>query len=448
MQDNQSLLKKLRLSTWLVSGLFKRYGRVIGASFISGILVVVFLLRFGPYLRQLAGRGLVTGLVGSYSPSNLPEQIEKLISFGLTSISASGEAQPELATSWEVDTSGTEYTFHLRNDVYWHDKKKFTAYDVNYNLKDVTFTPVSDEVLKVKLKDSFSPLPTFLAKPLFRKGLVGVGPYKIESLRLRGDRVSYLKLIPVHSDLPPIEVKFYPSEAALTTAFKLGEVTSIYDITDPTPFNGWKNTATETVEKNNQIVTIFFNLNHQLLKTKDVRQALAYAFDKPEKNRVSTSFSNKSWAYTSRVKQYEKDLVTANKLLADIKKSSDAASLTLSTFTSHLALAQDIASAWAGVGIVTKVKVETGMPQIFDVLLAIQEIPADPDQYTMWHSTQTANNITHYGSPKIDKLLEDGRKEIDREKRKKLYFDFQRYIIEDVPAIFLYHPTTYTITRK
>ena len=448
MTDKKTLSKKLRLYTWLISGLVKRHGKVVGLSFVLGIALVVMIMKLAPQLKQLVYHGTVMGLVGAYSPSDLPESVGKLVSFGLTEISESGEAKPALATSWEIDSTGKEYTFHLRNDVFWHDKKKFTAYDVNYNLKDVEFVPTSETELKVKLKEPFSPLVTFLAKPLFRKGLVGVGPYKITSLRLKGDTVSYIKLMAVSGKFQTIEVKFYPSEAVLKTAFKLGEVTTIFDVTDPTSFIGWKNTSVEMVDRRNQIVTVFFNLNNSLLKEKEIRQALAYAFDKPEKNRVATPLANKSWAYTNRVKQYEKDVATANKLLADIKKSSDSAGLILSTFASHLPLAQIIASSWESVGIPTKVKVETGMPQTFDVLLAIQEIPYDPDEYSIWHSTQTVNNITHYGSPKIDKLLEDGRKEIDMEKRKKIYYDFQRYLVEDAPAIFLNHPTTYTIGKR
>ena len=93
-------------------------------------------------------------------------------------------------------------------------------------------------------------------------------------------------------------------------------------------------------------------------------------------------------------------------------------------------------------------KVESGVPDQYQAILVTQEIPSDPDQYTLWHSTQTQTNLSHYANPKIDKLLEDGRKESDPEKRKKIYFDFQRYLVEDAPAVFLFHPTTYTIIRK
>jgi ABC-type transport system substrate-binding protein len=45
-------------------------------------------------------------------------------------------------------------------------------------------------------------------------------------------------------------------------------------------------------------------------------------------------------------------------------------------------------------------------------------------------------------------LLEAGRGTINLEEREKAYFDFQKNIQDDPPAIFLYYPYVYTITRK
>lgn len=50
--------------------------------------------------------------------------------------------QPDLAHSWEVSADGLEYTYHLRNDVWFHDNacfpdgkgRKFTAHDAKYSL--------------------------------------------------------------------------------------------------------------------------------------------------------------------------------------------------------------------------------------------------------------------------------------------------------------------------
>ena len=45
---------------------------------------------------------------------------------------------PYLAESWEVSPDGTELTFHLRDDVYWHDGELTDAYDVAYTFERAT----------------------------------------------------------------------------------------------------------------------------------------------------------------------------------------------------------------------------------------------------------------------------------------------------------------------
>src|SRR6185369_8402425 len=89
-----------------------------------------------------------------------------------------------------------------------------------------------------------------------------------------------------------------------------------------------------------------------------------------------------------------------------------------------------------------------GFPDLsnFQVVLVGQEIPPDPDQYYLWDSTQSTN-FTGYKNPRIDKLLEDGRKSIDQSERKSIYQDFQQFLVEETPAIFLTHLKTYTVVR-
>ncbi len=45
---------------------------------------------------------------------------------------------PYLAESWEVNSDTTELTFHLRDDVYWHDGEITDAYDVAYTYRMAT----------------------------------------------------------------------------------------------------------------------------------------------------------------------------------------------------------------------------------------------------------------------------------------------------------------------
>ena len=48
------------------------------------------------------------------------------------------EARPYLAESWEVSEDGTELTFRIRQDVFWHDGEQTDAHDVAFTYRTVT----------------------------------------------------------------------------------------------------------------------------------------------------------------------------------------------------------------------------------------------------------------------------------------------------------------------
>ena len=61
----------------------------------------------------------------SHSQSDLPKFFNGLLKFD-----ENLDLAPDLAESWDVSAGGKEYTFHLRQDVNWHDGEEFTAEDV------------------------------------------------------------------------------------------------------------------------------------------------------------------------------------------------------------------------------------------------------------------------------------------------------------------------------
>ena len=95
-----------------------------------------------------------------------------------------------------------------------------------------------------------------------------------------------------------------------------------------------------------------------------------------------------------------------------------------------------------------EINVVNFIPDDYDALLLTQTIPKDPDQYWFWHSSQEQNNISHLNNPRIDQLLEEGRTTFEQEKRREFYIDFQRFLLEESPAIFINHPTYYYIYRR
>lgn len=76
----------------------------------------------------------------------------------------------------------------------------------------------------------------------------------------------------------------------------------------------------------------------------------------------------------------------------------------------------------------------------FDVVILGWGLGLDPDQYNIWHSSQQAPglfNFIGYNNPKVDKLLEQGRTELDPDKRMKIYHAFAEALLEDSPIVYL-----------
>ena len=59
---------------------------------------------------------------------------------GLTETSwLTNEVEPALAESWEHSADGLTWTFHLRQDVTWHDGQPFTAHDVDFTFNRIIY---------------------------------------------------------------------------------------------------------------------------------------------------------------------------------------------------------------------------------------------------------------------------------------------------------------------
>ncbi len=80
-------------------------------------------------------------------------------------------------------------------------------------------------------------------------------------------------------------------------------------------------------------------------------------------------------------------------------------------------------------------------PGDFDVVVLGWSLSLDPDQYSIWHSSQNKPgqfNFINYNNPQVDKLLEQGRLELNPNKRMKIYHEFSRILLEDSPIVYLY----------
>lgn len=445
-----SLLRRGRFLFWAARELSKKYTRSLIIGILLGFGTMLLAWKVFPLIAASQFSAVQRiGYVGEYSPSTLPLDIQNHVSFGLTAIATDGAAMQGLATAWESTNSGKLYTFHLNPDVSWHNGKPVVAADINYNINNVAFTALDDHTLRVELPNPFSVFPVLVSKPIFSKNLMGFGDYKVSTLRLKGDKITYLRLIAAtNRSLPILEYRFYRSEAQALLAYELGEIDELSDISSIDPsMEKWKNSRIQKTYNRNRIITLYFNLKDQLLKDKQVRQMLAYAIPDLGFTRAYSPIAPTSWSYTDDVKRYDPDMKQAKKLFDAAKMGTSSAEITLTTFSQYLSVAQDIVKSWQDLGLNVNIRVANTLDEPYQLLLSAQDIPTDPDQYIYWHSTQNATNISGLANAKIDKLLEDGRIEQNTEKRATLYKDFQKRLIEELPVVFLYYPTTYEITR-
>jgi len=439
--------KKIRFFWRLVSVFAIKHKEIIFASFILGIFSFFVLPKIFNILPKSQETETI-GLVGRYTFDDIPNEIQNMISLGLTKVKEDGTAGPGLAREWQVEDEGKTYTFKLTDNVFWHDGKAVTANDINYNFKDADVEILDARTIRYKLKEPYAPFPVIVSKPIFKKGLIGAGNYEVKKITRKGDFIETFFLSSLNKLKPNIKYSFYPTEAAAKTAIKLGEVSRLENIIDPSGFEDWKNIEISEKIRPNSYLAVFFDTSKPNLSEKTFRQALAYAIPKDDNIRVLSPISSYSWAYNSDVKSYEYDLENAKKLYEKVSNTDKKISIRLATSVSLLSEAEIISNAWQELNIKTEIEQINTTSLDFEVLLAIQEIPADPDQYTLWHSSQDTGNITKLKNARIDQLLEEGRKTLDLNKRKNIYFDFQRFLVEEVPAVFLSAPVTYTINRK
>jgi peptide/nickel transport system substrate-binding protein len=149
------------------------------------------------------------------------QAVTGLIFSGLTKIDNHLQPQPDLAESWDISPDGRTLTFHLRQDVTWHDGKPFTAADVVWSYmtlrqisaQDTAMVHLQEWVQSVEavdpvtstvrftLKSPYSPILADLAWPIlpshilsgtapadlatspFNEAPVGTGPFMLEERR-------------------------------------------------------------------------------------------------------------------------------------------------------------------------------------------------------------------------------------------------------------------------
>lgn len=467
----------MRKYYWYLSAYVRKHGKTLVVTLIVAILF--FSLVLPNILKVFSAKPRrYVGLIGQYTLTSLPPLIATDISSGLTRVEADGTISPAASERWSVEDEGRMYRFIIRQDIYWHDGKLLSPEDIQYQFSDVERITTPNDVV-FKLPAAFVPFPNTVAEPLLRyteepvwfffkkTNIVGLGPSRVVSYQLQGN---YLKELTTENRTERKVYRFYLTEADAVTAFKKGQVDNLPDLTQPYDIGEWSTTTVNRTLQTNRYLAAFFNMNNPMFK-KNIRQSLSYALPKPtDETRAIGPIDPQSWVYLEAGKGYEYDLERAKERMMD-SLPEQPLEFSVTTTSIFAQKAEEIKSAWEAFGqemlahcqanaedeeqdkcpntrIAVEIKI-TPFPDTsdFEVLLIGQEIPNDPDQYFLWHSDQPTN-FTNYKNTRIDSLLERGRTIAEREERRAIYQEFQQFLLEDAPAVFLQHLYRYEVKRK
>jgi len=441
------MFKKIYFRLALLSYYFKKNYFFLILGLIIGITIFIYKDKFNQINQLSFFNTKYVGVSGLYTPKNLPNEIQSLISTGLTVNSENDKPQPSnIVESITITNDNKTYLIKIKNNIYWHDGKKLTANDIRYDIAATTQKVIDNQNISITTNQTFAPLLSILEKPLYRKNFIGLGQNKIIKITYKYGYINTLILKNISNNYKTI-YRFYQNDNELITAFKLGEIKEIKTTLLPNDIEKWnKIKINKTIDSNNKYLAIF--LNTEKIANKQTRQAMAYATPKSKdrNERAMSPISPSSWAYNSSIKEYNLNPTRAKELFEQNK--IDSINLVV-TSRQLLSTAEEIKKSWNDIfGINVNITVPLQIDyQIADAILAYGGIPNDPDQYLYWHSTQSNTNVTRLNNSRIDKLLEEGRQTFDLITRKQIYQEFQKYLLEECPAIFLSYPTVYSISR-
>ena len=276
-----------------------------------------------------AGGNLKEGIIGTprfinplLAISDADRDLTNLVYSGLMRADGKGELIPDLAERYEVAGDGLSYTFFLKSDINWPDKKPLTSDDIVFTIQmaknpilksnqrasweGVEIERIDEKTIRFFLKRPYAPFlenttlgilpkhiwekipPEQMALTDFNIKPIGSGPYQVSKIFKDSTGIiqSYIlepnkKFILGKPYIANLTLKFYPSEEKLIDAYENGEIESIGGISPQSALKIKRDKTSLKTLLLPRVFAVFFNQNNaSLLANKEVRQALDLTIDK------------------------------------------------------------------------------------------------------------------------------------------------------------------------
>ena len=323
-----------------------------------------------------------------------------------------------------------------------------------------------------------------LALHPYNRQPIGSGPYRVTSFE--PERLVLERNRAYHGAPPQlgrIELRAYGDRTAALQAVVRGEVDGLAGLRpeELAPIAASGEYVVYAFAERSKTAAVIFNLGTPILREPAVRKALARAVDREALIRGALAGRGEpatgpipvqSWAYVRGPESTEHDLTASAALLdeagwqvgGDGIRRRDGVPLQIVLVTAdtpdRLAVATALADQARQIGVLLQLQAVPAdelfddhlEPRRFEAALVGQwSMGSDPDVYPQWHSSQaggSGGNYAGYADADVDRWLEAGRQEPDRELRRNAYLHFQARWAEEQPALMLYHPIfSFAVTR-
>lgn len=242
-------------------------------------------------------------------------EINLLLFNGLTGHDGDNAVVPALAKSWDFDEETCTYTFHLEEDVRWHDGEPFTAEDVQFtieaimdpengsenapNFEDVEeITVIDDHTISFRLSAPNVAFLDYMTMAILPKHLlegedmqttdffrspIGTGPYKLASWD-EGQAITLEKNADYFKGEPNIDTivfKIVPDDNAKALQLRAGELDlALLTPKDAATFADEEGFTCYDMETADYRGILFNFQNEYWQENRDLIPAVCYAIDR------------------------------------------------------------------------------------------------------------------------------------------------------------------------
>ena len=313
--------------------------------------------------------------------------------------------------------------------------------------------------------------------------LIGAGPYAL-SARYGAQEIVLERNPHYHRGLPATERLIFraiPDQNSRLLALLGGSGDMVQNAVSPILVDAMRKRAGLTVDEAAGVGYSYlaFNLRDPILADVRVRRAIAHAIDRDKLIRykfrglaraATGMLPDGHWAYGSDVARYPYDPPKARALLdaAGHPRSGDDGgrfrlSYTTSTDKFRRNVATLIARSLADVGIEVEVRafelgtllsdVKAGNFQMYSLHWGD---PSEPHFYSWIFDSKRVptplepnrgGNRGAYVNPRVDALIERGRRDTDRDGRRRIYREIQAIVATDLPYLSLWHEDVVVVRR-